>query len=348
MSETGVDLARAYHQDVVAPLLQRSFPGMAYAVGRLGSGSDVLGLDDVMSRDHDWGLRLTLLVPDDAVGHVDELLNRDLPADFRGHPTRFATTWAPQVRSQVEVDTAVGFARSRLGLDACVPLDLPGWLSLSGQAVLEVTAGPIFGDGLGEISAIRDRLTWYPHDLWLYAISSDWSRLGEELPFLGRTAERGDVLGSALITAALVRTAMHLGFLLERHWAPYSKWFGTMFAELPIAADLAPLLDQTLAAQDWRDRERHLAQALELLGTRQGAVGVPTREPVVEAFYDRPYCGVQMLAEHVLTAVTDPQVRALPIGVGTAEQWSDNVKVVANSDHRTAAVRQWLGLRTPE
>jgi hypothetical protein len=58
----GAGLARLFHADVVAPLLARELPRLRYAAGRLGSGSDVLGLDDPMSRDHDWGCRLTLLV----------------------------------------------------------------------------------------------------------------------------------------------------------------------------------------------------------------------------------------------------------------------------------------------
>src|SRR6266487_2581797 len=67
-------------------------PRLGYAAGRLGSGSDVLGLDDTMSRDHDWGCRLTLLVDEAGRGAVPQiagLLERELPASYRGHPVRF-------------------------------------------------------------------------------------------------------------------------------------------------------------------------------------------------------------------------------------------------------------------
>lgn len=41
---SGRELARLFHDDVVAPWLARAMPGLRYAAGRLGSGSDVLGL----------------------------------------------------------------------------------------------------------------------------------------------------------------------------------------------------------------------------------------------------------------------------------------------------------------
>jgi hypothetical protein len=57
----GAELARMFHTEAVGPLLARKLPWLRYAAGRLGSGSDVLGLDDATSRDHDWGCRLTPL-----------------------------------------------------------------------------------------------------------------------------------------------------------------------------------------------------------------------------------------------------------------------------------------------
>ncbi|WP_207944593.1 hypothetical protein [Actinomadura rubrisoli] len=73
----GAELAGAFHSDLVRPLLARAMPRLRYAAARLGSGSDVLGLDDAMSRDHDWGCRLTLLV-DDA---------RSTPTTWRSRPS---------------------------------------------------------------------------------------------------------------------------------------------------------------------------------------------------------------------------------------------------------------------
>jgi hypothetical protein len=88
----GIALARRYYQDVVAPLLAVRWPALAYAAGRFGSGSEVLGLDDLMSRDHDWGVRLNLLVEADVVDDVADYLEQALPDAYADLPTRFPTT----------------------------------------------------------------------------------------------------------------------------------------------------------------------------------------------------------------------------------------------------------------
>jgi hypothetical protein len=114
----GAELARGFFTEVVEPLLNRTVPGLRYAAGRLGSGSDVLGLDDAMSRDHDWGCRLTVLVDEDArdqVRRISQALEQELPERFGELPVRFPVTWDPSVSHNVWVATVADFTASRLG-----------------------------------------------------------------------------------------------------------------------------------------------------------------------------------------------------------------------------------------
>lgn len=327
---TGADLSRDYFEQVVAPLLERSAPGLPYAAARLGSGSDVLGYDDEQSRDHDWGLRLTVLVEGGHAAQVEQLLENELPQTWRGFPTRFATTWEPRVRQRVEVTSAREFTLSRLGVDATQPLVLRDWLSLTGQAILEVVAGPVFHDGPGVLTAIRGRLAWYPRDVWLYALAADWHRLGQEFPDVGRAGLRGDEDGSAVIAARHVRTMFHLAHLLHRRWPPYGKWLARSAGRLPGGPELRNAVLEVLRARDWRARQDALGEAAELLAAMQEDAGLPILRPVTEEFFERPHIGVRGVPELLGEQIRDPAVRELPVGVGTAEQISDNVTVLVD------------------
>jgi hypothetical protein len=334
-----LDLTRSYWGTVVEPLVRRRRPGLPLAAARLGGGSDVLGLDDAMSQDHDWGLRLTLLVPREHVSAVRDGLESDLPGSFRGRPTRFATTWDAHARHRVEVADPDDFATARLGVDVTRPWEVADWLTLTGQSVLEVTAGPVFVDTDGRLGAVRTRLAWYPDDVWLHVVACDWQRLDQELPFVGRCAQRGDDLGSRVVAARLVRSALHLGFLLERRWAPYPKWTGTLFRALPRASAAWPALDAALATDDWRARERALCDALDVLLDVQRAAGLPAPEQATRGFHDRPYrCIDPAVPDALLAHVRDPAVRVLAHGIGSVEQWVDNVDVLARGERRSAVV----------
>ncbi|HLK02585.1 MAG TPA: hypothetical protein VKU39_22115, partial [Streptosporangiaceae bacterium] len=144
---TGVELARGFYEDVVAPLLGERMPGLRYAAGRLGHGSDVLGLDDTTSRDHDWGCRLTLLVDSGgrpAVPAIADLMETSLPASYQGYPVRFAGSGQSTSRHWVDIATVGDFAEGLLGVDAVGGLTAADWLSLTGQSILEIVAGPVF------------------------------------------------------------------------------------------------------------------------------------------------------------------------------------------------------------
>ena len=345
MSSSGGELSRLYFEQIVGPLLAQRLPGLPFAAGRLGGGSDVLGVDDALSQDHDWGLRLTLLVVDDAgVGAVDRALVDGLPDECLGLPTRFAFSGDPVVRHRVEVATVGRFLESRLGVavDRLSPGD---WLSLTGQSVLEVTAGPVFADTDGSLTRARQQLSWYPHDVWLHVIAADWQRVAQELPFGGRTGARGDETGSVGIAGRLSGALLHLGHLLERRWAPYAKWLGTSFGGLPHVGG-APLdaLWSAGAADSWADRQAGLAEAARVLYERQREIGLPcvAGQPF-EPFHDRPFLGVRPeVVEALRGSIRDPAVRGLPAGVGAVEQWVDNVDVLMSPPRRLAAVRAVL------
>jgi hypothetical protein len=344
MLASGIELARAYHRDVVRPLITRRWPGLPYAAARLGSGSDVLGYDDTMSQDHDWGLRLNVFVPRAVVEEVDTYLEASLPESYTGRPTRFATTWRPEVRSQVQVDSVRSFAISRLGVDPRDELDPVTWLALTGQSVLELTAGEVFHDSAGQLGALRTALRWYPDDVWRYVLAADWSRLGEELPLAGRAGDRGDELGSRVVMARLVRTAMHLGFLLERRWPPYAKWLGTAYRRLAVAGPTRGSFAAALDAQNWKAREDGLVEALDVLFVHQRTLGLSTSTAPIGPFWDRPFRTVTAQIPALLLAdVTDPRVQDLPPGVGAVEQWADNVKVLGPASRRLMAAAAVLG-----
>jgi Domain of unknown function (DUF4037) len=343
---SGRELGAAFHREVVGPLLGRELPRLRYAAARLGSGSDVLGLDDDMSRDHDWGLRLTVLVDDAdraAVPLVTDLLTGGLPGRFRGLPVRFATTWDATVSQRAEVATVGDFAVSRLGINPLAGLSSLDWLTLTGQSVLEVTAGPVYADSTAELAPLRRALAWYPPAVERYVLACGWHRLAQRMPFVGRAADTGQPLQSRLLSAGLASDLISLAFLLHRQWEPYEKWREALFARLPCAELAGPLLTSVRAAS-WADREAALGAAIEALADVQRRSGLPTPAAVVIRFFDRPYRTVaDTISERLLAGIGDPALRRLTVQAGSVAQWIDSVDVLSHSGRRAALAAVYQG-----
>jgi hypothetical protein len=203
--------------------------------------------------------------------------------------------------------------------------------------VLEVTAGPVFTDRTSTLAPVRAALSWYPPDVERYVLAAGWQRLSQQMPFVGRTADRGDELGSRLLSGQLAEDLIFLAFALSRRWAPYSKWRGTVFLTLPVAAALSCSLDAAVCAPGWRERESALASAAEVLLDAQRELGLPAPERAVIPFWDRPYRTIdRTVQEGLLASITDPDVVVLPPLVGSIEQWADSVDVLSSPGRRRA------------
>ena len=305
---SGIDLSREFFRDVVRPLLDEAIPDVPYSAALLGRGSEVLGFDDEMSRDHNWEPRVVLFLrPDDLArwgDDVEAILKRSLPAHYREQATDF---------SMVTLD---GYFRTHLGVDIDRPLDARDWLTLPEQSLLMVTAGAVYHDDIG-LRSVRDRFAYYPRDVWLYLLIAAWWRVHPEANLVGRAGFTGDELGSAVIGSRLVHDLMHLCFLMEKRYAPYSKWFGTAFSRLSCAPSLTPLLWRVMQAPAWREREAALMSAYEVVAAMHNAMHIT--EPVrigVDQLWDRPFTVVWGDFPGALSAqIQDPVVKRI------AERW---------------------------
>ena len=187
---------------------------------------------------------------------------------------------------------------------------------------------------------MRDLFPWYPHDVWLYILAAGWQRIAQEEHLMPRAGYAGDELGSSIMGSRLVRDIMSLCFLIERHYAPYPKWFGTAFSLPHCAPDLSPLLLRAQHAQAWKEREAALVPAYSYIARAHNALAItdPLPEDATQ-FFNRPFQVIwgDRFADALLARITDPavqQIAARPL-IGSIDQFSDNTDLRSNSSLRS-------------
>lgn len=327
----GLELSERFYREAVEPLVRARFGEVPHSAARIGAGSEVLGFDTERSADHEWGPRLQLFLdPDDTrADDIRTALAEHLPKTFLGYPTHFAETEDEgvgrmaltdgPVRHRVDVTDAGTWFDRQLGFDPRGGVTVRDWLSAPTQRLAETTAGAVFHDGLGVLTAAREALRWYPDDVWRHVLACQWSRIAEEEAFVGRCGEVGDELGSAVVAARIVRDLMRLRLLVDRRYPPYGKWLGSAFARY---TDLVPVLRAVLASTDWHSREDHLATAYEHVAAACNSLGLAaTVDPTTRPYHSRPFrvLRADRFTSALRAAVTDPAVAALPL-TGTVDQ----------------------------
>jgi hypothetical protein len=337
----GLELSRRFYFEAVRPVLARRFPDFEHAAALIGYGSDVLGFDDETSRDHEWGPRVLLFARDAAhAGEIEEALAHELPTTIAGFSTHFGPTDEPGTARIATVETHPiahrarvvdldEFLRERIAVNPVEGFTAANWLTTPTQRLLELTAGEVFADPIGDLTRARELLAWYPHDVWLYAMAGHWQRISEYEHFLGRTGSRGDDLGSRWLAASLVRDLMRLAFLQERRYPPYAKWFGIAYATLERPERGA--LERALSSSDWHAREDALVEAYEAVASRHNELGVTEHvDPEARSFWGRPFrvLFAGRFVDALRTAITDPEVRAIEHPVGAIDAVSDNTALL--------------------
>ncbi|HYI14453.1 MAG TPA: DUF4037 domain-containing protein, partial [Thermomicrobiales bacterium] len=145
-------------------------------------------------------------------------------------------------------------------------------------------------------------------------------------------------LGSSLVAARLVRDLMHLCFLMEGQYAPYSKWFGSAFHHLANGPVLEPDLLAAIRATDWRARQVSLTAVYQRVAAIHNELGIT--DPLhtdVRPFHGRPYLvlDADRFASAIEERIVDPNVRRLPQRLGSVNQSIDTSDRLESAEFRS-------------
>lgn len=289
-----LELNKAYYWDCISGLLISGCPHVAagHAAALIGRGSEVLGYDDELSTRYGWGPRLVLFLTEEDYQEwcprVIAVLQEGVPTTFLGHPTRYTQDGPPQPTTDrraplgITVTTCGCFGEVFLGIPAtkvaAPALPSKEWLLISEEGLLRLTAGEVYYDNTGDLTALRARFAYFPDDVWRYRLAYQWTALSWDIDLIGICARRGDILSARVAVARSVERIIGLIFLLNRTYRPgYLKWLHRTFTALPwLAADLMPAMEQAMTCVNPSDAVVTLYPVLDRLVLFQSdRAGIP-------------------------------------------------------------------------
>ena len=250
----GMDLSRAYCERYAASLFAGGLEGLRQrcALGLVGPGSECLGFDDQISRDHDFGPGFCIwLEPADFAAFGAELQRRydELPREFMGY-RRVST---PLSGKRTGVFDADEFRMRYTGL-ASAPSSSKEWLFIPQQLLAEFTAGEIFSDPAGVMARRRaPYLAFYPQAVVQKKVAAELAGMAQAGQYnLLRSLKRGETATAMLAAARFSEQAVSMTFLLNKRYMPFYKWAHRGVEQLPILGRETAVCVTALAGLDWR------------------------------------------------------------------------------------------------
>lgn len=248
----GLELSERFYKEYGEPMLRERFSHLLplIAVGLVGAGSECLGYDDDISRDHDFEAGFCIFLPDETL--VDRKAEFELERAYSYLPKEFMgykrAGISPVGGNRHGVMRTAEFFAKKTGTPDGV-LSLGDWFFLSEQSLAEATDGKIFYDGLGEVTAIRERLSYMPNDVRLKKLAGNLLVMGQAGQYnYQRCISRGDGAAAQLAVFEFVKAALNVAFLLNRRYAPYYKWTFRALAELTVLSELYGELEYLISS----------------------------------------------------------------------------------------------------
>lgn len=307
----GLELCKSYYENIGAPELKRLFPevmGRA-AAGLSGQGSDCLGLDDEISRDHDFGPGFCLWLSDEDFEKYGAELQKAydaLPKSYMGFERKPTQTGAQRVGVMRTSD----FYRYYIGCSG-VPDTLMRWVRIQEHFLATCTSGEVFEDGLGEFSAIRNGLLpCYPEDVRLKKLAARAATMAQSGQYnYHRLMRRGDVFGARLALAEFLNAALSMLYMLNFRYEPFYKWQFAGAEGLVAMSEALPYLKDIAASSTRRDADA-IARDIE------AASAVAISELRLQGLTDAEGDYLEPHAYSIMSKIEDPEIRGLHVMEG--------------------------------
>lgn len=248
----GLELCKRFYYEHGEKMLKNEFSDILdkIAIGLIGGGSECLGYDDELSQDHDFEGGFCIFLPGEDI--VDrktafklERAYSKLPKEFMGFKR---APLSPVGGNRHGVIRISDFLMDKTGT-ADGALSLREWLRVPEQALLEATNGQIFYDGLGELTRIREALSYLPEDIRLKKLAGHLLNMAQsgQYNYL-RCVERVESGGAQLAIFELVKSALCVIFLLNKKYIPYYKWSFRALLELDVLSSLHDPLEYLISS----------------------------------------------------------------------------------------------------
>lgn len=267
----GLELAEKFYMEYGKKMIEENFSHISQylATGLCGSGSECMGFDDDLSRDHDFEPGFCIFLPDESlVSSRDEfLLERaysKLPKEFLGFKRN---DLSPVGGNRHGVMRISNFFQDKTG-DKNGELSVKGWFFVSEHFLSEATNGKIFSDNFGLLTDIRQRLSYLPEDVRLKKLAGNLLIMAQSGQYnYPRCIKRGETGAAQLAVTEFVNSALKVIFLLNKKYIPYYKWIFKALRELCILCSLQSDLEYLISSGNTQAQYLKKAQVIEKIST---------------------------------------------------------------------------------
>lgn len=237
----GLELSREFYEQFGKKMLEEQFPDKLHeiAVGLCGEGSECLGYDDEISRDHDFDAGFCLWITKEAEREYGFKLERayaKLPKEFMGVKR---PTLSPAGGNRHGVIVIDDFYTKLLGENSA-PDSVKRWLYTPSSSLRAAVSGEVFRDDLGKFSEIRNILKkGYPEDIRRKKIAAHAALCHQAGVYnYERLVKRGETGAAQLAVFEFVKHAISIIYLLNNEYEPFYKWVYRGMRDLKVLSDL--------------------------------------------------------------------------------------------------------------